>query len=182
MGAKRDPILVAWLLISVALNVTGLASLVDGAVVWVKFFQQFIDQYRVLVRNPLQAAFHFVWPSSWPTVPGWAFDLLVVWASVFVGTNIAFYRATGGTILGDAWRRVSGIGSFLIFLMISLMMFLSVPFGTLSLIVRPQNYKKNILFPDRPRAVRSVAYAIGAVFAAFILILFVNFQIKRLQP
>lgn len=136
VGAKRDPILAAWLLISVALYVTGLASLVDGAVVWVKFFQQFIDQYRTLVRNPLQAAVSFIWPSSWPAVPGWASDVLVVWASVFIGT------------------------------------------GTLSLIVRPQNYRKNILY----RAVRSVAYAIAAVFAAFILLLFVNFQLKRLHP
>lgn len=158
-----------------------MASLVDGFVVWAKFFQEFIDIYRALVREPLVWAFHQIWPSAWPRVPKFFFDLLVIWSGLFIGINIALFRATGKTLLEDAWSHVKGVRSFFIFLFISLLMFISIPFGMLRATLDLRNYRNNILFPERPKSNKLVAQSIAFVFSAFVLLLFINFRINRIQ-
>jgi hypothetical protein len=51
---KRDFWLYVGLVISGLLNLTGLASIVDGLVTWAHFFRDIIDVYRTVIREPRQ--------------------------------------------------------------------------------------------------------------------------------
>ena len=155
----------------------GLASLVDGAVVWAQFIQQIISVYRTAVREPLQwIAFQF-WPASWPSIPPSAFDVLVIWSCLFLSLNLMLYRATGETLLSKAFAMVRNPKSFLIFLLVSTAMFVTAPFGALRMLLTPSEYRHNPYFPWRRDAVISLLYSLMFVVGAFVLMLFVNFQI-----
>ena len=47
------PIVYLWLALSLLLNVSGIASIVDGFVHWASFFKDFLDIYRAWIREPL---------------------------------------------------------------------------------------------------------------------------------
>lgn len=175
-----DPILTTWLVLGVALNVIGLASLVDGVVVWADFIQHLVETYRTFIREPLEWAARAVWPASWPRIPAAAFDLLVVWSCLFLSTNIALYRSTGTFLLSKALGKVRSIPSFFGFLLVFLLMFVTIPFGILRQLSSVNAYRYNVLFPHRREATLSVLYSLLFVIGMFILLLFVNFQSERI--
>ena len=177
---RRDPILLTWLGLSVALNVIGMASLVDGLVVWADFVRQIVAVYRSVVREPMQCAVQLIWPTSWPRLPAGAFDILVVWSCLFLSTNIALYRVAGIFVLSEAFARVRGFGSLLGFVWGSLLMFITVPFGILRFLLSPNEYRYNPLFPHRREMTLSVLHSLLFVVGVFVLLLFVNFQLKRI--
>lgn len=178
--ARRDPILMTWLGLSVALNVIGMASLVDGVVIWADFIRQMVELYRALIRDPLEWAAQLFWPASWPRIPASFFDLLVVWSCLFLSTNIALYRSAGTFLLSKAFAKVQGFGSFFGFVFVSTLMFITVPFGMLRHLLSPNEYRYNVLFPHRREVTLSILYSLLFVVGMFILLLFVNFQIKRI--
>jgi hypothetical protein len=51
-----------WFALSLLLNVSGIASIVDGFVHWAYFFRDFLDLYRHWIREPLSWAVHLVFP------------------------------------------------------------------------------------------------------------------------
>ena len=77
---RVGPFLYVWLAISVLLNVSGIASILDGFVQWGHFSSDGINQYRVNIREPVSAAFYVLWPTHWARIEGWVFDALVVLA------------------------------------------------------------------------------------------------------
>jgi hypothetical protein len=89
------PFLYFWLALSMLLNIAGVASIVDGLVHWAGFFRDALDNYRASIREPLSWAVHLVWPSWWPKIPAWVFDLLVVWSTFFLAINLANLQAYG---------------------------------------------------------------------------------------
>ena len=178
--AGRDPILATWLALSVALNVIGMASLAEGTVVWVDFIRQIITVYREVIQEPLRWATELVWPSGWPRIPPAVFDVFVVWSCLFLSMNIALYRATGTTVLSAALGHVRGVRSFFVFVLISALMFITLPFGTLRHLLTPNEYRYNALFPARRETTFSVLYSLLFVIGLFVLVLFVNYQFKRL--
>ena len=178
--ARRDPILMTWLGLSVALNVIGIASLVHGVVIWADFIRQMVEIYRAFIREPLEWAAQLIWPASWPRIPAVLLDLLVIWSCLFLSTNIALYRSAGTFLLSEAFAKVRGLGSFLRFVLISILIFITVPFGILRHLLSPNEYRYNVLFPHRREMTFSILYSLLFVVGMFILLLFLNFQIKRI--
>jgi hypothetical protein len=178
----RDPVLGTWLALSVVLNVIGMASLVDGVVVWADFIRHIIGIYREVVHEPLRLAIGLVWPAGWPPIPRTAIDLLVMWSCVFLSVNLALYRETGKTALSAAAERVRGVGSFAVFLLISALMFITLPLGTVRHLLTPSRYRYNPYFPERHRATRAILLSLSFVLGLFILVLFLNYQVRRLDP
>ncbi len=86
------PVAKLWLLVSVLINVSGIASIMDGFFRWHGFFRDFLDLYRAWIRGPVSWALHLAWPASWPHIPETLIDLLIVWSGFFLATNIYFLK------------------------------------------------------------------------------------------
>jgi hypothetical protein len=82
------PIIYAWLLLSLVLNITGIASILDGFVVWADFFKNAISLYQMTIRGPIMLAVNLIYPSAWPRIPGWVFDIVIVWTSFFLAYRL----------------------------------------------------------------------------------------------
>jgi hypothetical protein len=102
---KLGPFLYLWLALSTLLNISGIASIVDGLVHWVHFFRDFLDIYRTWIREPISWAVHLMWPSWWPRIPKWMFDVFVVWAAFFLAGNICWIRKEGETLVAEIFRQ-----------------------------------------------------------------------------
>lgn len=76
------------LIVSITLNITGLASLVDGFVTWVGFFGEVVQLYEFLIRQPLIHIVNFVYPFSWPRIPLWVFDIAILWTTFGLSTQL----------------------------------------------------------------------------------------------
>jgi len=92
------PFIYLWLALSMLLNIASIASIVDGFVHWAYFFKDFLDTYRAWIREPISWAVHLVWPSWWPKIPSWVFDLLVIWAAFVFGFNFGVIRNSGRSV------------------------------------------------------------------------------------
>jgi hypothetical protein len=110
------PILYLWLALSMLLNISGVASIVDGFVHWANFFKDFLDIYRAWIREPISWAVHLVWPSWWPKIPPWVFDLLVIWSAFYFGANVVIVKSHGRSLVSEMFDSVRdffrGLGGF----------------------------------------------------------------------
>lgn len=111
---RRDVFIYLWLGLSLLLNISGMASIVDGLVQWVSFLKDLLGIYQTWIREPISWIVHLVWPPSWPKIPTWALDIFVIWSGLFLAINIANFRAYGesywtsavrseGILKGAAW-------------------------------------------------------------------------------
>jgi hypothetical protein len=127
------PIIYLWLALSVLLNVSGIASIVDGIVHWANFFKDFLDIYRHFIREPISWAVHLVWPSWWPKIPPLVFDIFVIWSACFFAYNMSFIRLNGISLLAgiiqDQHLGIVGIivVSFACFAVAPLAILVSIP-------------------------------------------------------
>jgi len=80
------------LALSVVLNISGIASIIDGFFRWQGFFRDFLETYRAWIRHPVSWAIHLVWPASWPRIPESLFDVLIVWSGIFLAANLCSLR------------------------------------------------------------------------------------------
>jgi len=92
------PIVYLWLALSLLLNVSGIASIVDGFVHWANFFKDFLDIYRHWIREPLSWAVHLVLALK---IPPWVFDYFVISSAFFFGTNAMGIRRDGRSFFID---------------------------------------------------------------------------------
>ena len=85
------PLPITYLLIglSILLNFASMASLVDGFIIWIGFFKDFVDLYEKLVREPVHAFVIQVLPLSWPRPPLWLYDVIVIWGACFLGFRMS---------------------------------------------------------------------------------------------
>lgn len=156
-----------WLGISGAMNLSGMASIVDGFVTWANFFRNIIDVYRVTIREPLAWIGHFIWPFG--PIPGWVFDVVVIWAALVLAVNIWWHREVGGTVFGairdDFRERDFGEAleklAELIFLPLVLLLY---------------QFSESV---DKRREVRKVLLNFLFLIATFTLLLFINWQIRQ---
>jgi hypothetical protein len=81
-----------WIGMTIILTVTGLASIVDGVVVWADFIAQILQVYKSTLRDPLAQAINMLWPTGWPRVPKSFFDFAIVWSSFFSGLRLFWSR------------------------------------------------------------------------------------------
>lgn len=74
--------------LSIILTLAGLASIVDAFIVWARFFAEIIDLYKNLIREPLAYAVDLLWPDAWPDIPRIVFDILIIWISCFTALRL----------------------------------------------------------------------------------------------
>jgi predicted anti-sigma-YlaC factor YlaD len=102
----EHPFAATWILVSFICSIGGLMGIVEGWVRWHDFLaNNFLDYYKALIRQPLAWAVNLVWPATWPTIPGWIFDVMVLWV---VAANAAarFYYAAAAPHDVDMGRRM----------------------------------------------------------------------------
>ena len=93
----------AWLALTVILTLTGLASIVDGFVIWADFIAQIIHVYKSTLRDPIAHLVDIAWPQGWPRIAKMVFDLLIVWSAFFTALRLFWARE-------GRWIRKSGRG------------------------------------------------------------------------
>ena len=172
---NRDFWLYVGLAISGLLNLTGMASIVDGLVTWAHFFREIIDVYRTVIREPLAYVGNHIWPFG--HIPHWAFDVFVLWSALFLATNIFAQRAEGQTLFGliRSFYREDGLIKasiaailFTIFLPISLI--------TMFLGVAAEGASEKA---EHRRGAIDVVQNFLLILALFVVILFINWQLKK---
>jgi hypothetical protein len=177
VGKKWGPFLYLWFALSVLVNVSGIGSIVDGLVHWVGFFREAVDIYRAWIREPLSFAVNLMWPSRWPRIPGWAFDLFVVWSTFFLAANIAFYRHTGKTLVATTIRKAGVIGGYLI----AVALFLGAPIIVLIDIFRSDKIMirgESIDGAIRRESIEIVIYFF-LIIAIVVVFAFLNWQLQH---
>jgi hypothetical protein len=101
---RRDIVIYLWLVLSALLNISGIASIVDGLVHWTAFLKDLLSIYRAWIREPISWVVYLAWPSWWPKIPAWVFDVFVIWSACFLTLNIASFREHGESVLKSAVR------------------------------------------------------------------------------
>ncbi len=172
--SSRDFWLYVGLVISGLLNLTGMASIVDGLVTWAHFFRDIIDVYRTVIREPLAYVGNHIWPFG--HIPHWFFDVFVLWSAIFLAANIIVRRENDNTIFGTIYEayRDEGIieGTKVIAMVIFLPIWLiAVFFGV---IADDASEKAN-----QRRVLKDILKNFLLILALFVVILFINWQLKK---
>ncbi len=172
---NRDFWLYVGLVISGLLNLTGLASIVDGLVTWSHFFREIIDVYRTVIREPLAYVGNHLWPFG--HIPHWAFDVFVLWSALFLAMNIYFYRKSGETafqFVHETYRNdglIKALGLAIVLPMV-------LPIGLI-----PMFLGEGV--PDASGKAKARRGAIDIlqnfllILGLFVVILFINWQLKK---
>jgi hypothetical protein len=172
---NRDFWLYVGLVISGLLNLTGMASIVDGLVTWAHFFREIIDVYRTVIREPLAYVGNHLWPFG--QIPHWAFDVFVLWSALFLALNIFALkssRETAWLLVRRAYRDGGLTDGFLgaivltIFLPIALILLFS---GVIAADASEKAYQRG--------NVKGVLENFLLILAVFVVILFINWQLKK---
>jgi hypothetical protein len=151
------------------LNVAGIASIVDGLVHWAAFLKDFLGTYRTWIRAPISWAAHLLWPASWPKIPTWGFDLIVVWSAIFLAANICWLKKFSKTIIGDLINR-HGIFAGVLQTVIA---FVTFPFFLAQSLTIPTNVTEKRLATET-----SIYFLI--LISAVIVLAFLNWQLRHL--
>jgi hypothetical protein len=154
-----------WLGISGFLTISSMASIVDGFVTWATVFREFVDAYRWAIRDPLAHLGAAIWPFG--DIPGWVFDVFVLWASLFMTFNLV-WRSHGQLV----FREVRGVYRENGFGLASLV--------ALNLILFPIMLVAAYLDGRAGAGTRGVLRNFARILGLFILILLVNWQLKKL--
>ncbi len=170
--SERNFWLYVGLVISGLLNLTGLASIVDGLVTWAHFFRDIIDVYRTMIREPLAYVGNHIWPFG--HIPHWAFDVFVLWSALFLATNIFSHKRYSKTLFGEI-REVYRDGglikalSYVLFAIFLPIILIFLPFGLGDAAERAE-YRT---------VVREILKNFVLILAVFVVMLFINWQLKK---
>ncbi len=164
------PFFYLWFGLSILLNVSGIASIVDGFVHWANFFKDFLDIYREWIREPISWAAHLVWPSWWPKIPPWVFDLFVIWSAFFLARNIWSIRRWGRSAVSIIIEDRRGEG---IFNLISIFVFFAL--GPLMTPVASLSDDE-----ENRRGAREVLAYFFLLIATVIVLAFLNWQLQHI--
>jgi hypothetical protein len=168
-SSPLGPFLYLWLALSMLLNVAGVASIVDGLVHWAIFFKDFLNIYRVWIRGPISWAAHIIWPASWPKIPTWGYDLLVIWSAVFLAANICWLKRFGKTTISYLIDR-HGIPAGILRTVVA---FVTFPFFLAKGLTAPSDATEKRL------ATQTSVYFLILI-SAVIVLAFLNWQLRHL--
>jgi hypothetical protein len=87
----------------------GLASMVEGAKIWVGFFREIIGLYQQWIRIPIYNALLLVWPASFPTPPRTLVDLFMIWSSFFAAANYHIIREEGRNVISHIYANENNL-------------------------------------------------------------------------
>lgn len=165
-----------WLLISAGGNVLGLASLVDNVVVWADFFKHVIELYREYIRGPIAFVGNHVWPFG--KIPGWFFDVFVLWSIFFISLNIFAYREDKTTMLSITYQEIMDENTIIKKLKALVVILITLFLFPIIFIIQ---FYAAVIAGDTgvsdPKYAKEVASYVGIIIAIFIIILFINYQI-----
>jgi hypothetical protein len=156
------PFICVWLAISVLLNVSGMASIVDGFVVWGGFIQDFIGLYRHWIREPTHGVLQLLWP--WGPLPRWVADWALIGGSFSVANSIDIKINTG--ISSKASLAVNVVAA-------TLGTLLHLLFGPLAIVMA--------VLPPWPLGGRDRRKPLywSLMLGIVVLLMFLNWQVKR---
>jgi hypothetical protein len=178
--ARHGPFLYLWLALSTLLNLTGMASIVQGFIDWAQFLAEFINLYRVSVREPLSWAAHLAWPSSWPRIPGLVIDWLCVSAGFFLAMNIFGLIRDKQTFFGWLMAEVAGASSAFkkvsMALTHTIHLLMAVVLGPLLPLVFLGSWPTR---HEQWRSLGQLYFYWLSIVAAFVSLVFLNWQLKR---
>jgi hypothetical protein len=176
------------LALSVLLNVSGMASIVDGFVVWGGFIRDFVDIYQTWIREPIHGALQFVWPLG--RLPRWVADWFCINGSVAAAYNLALVYHGEKTVLGGIidirklyLERLRALGPLLflfapLFVLIAIFgLIAAAMFGLLYLWIR---VIVELAFRGRiPSMMLSVFLCWLGLVGTLIVLMFLNWQMLR---
>jgi hypothetical protein len=152
--------------ISGILTIGSMASIVDGLVTWAQLFREFVDAYRWAIRDPLAYIGNAIWPFG--DIPGWVFDVFVLWSALFMALNIFWLRSNGKLVFSE----IRGVYREYGFGLASLV--------ALHLILFPITLVAAYVEGRAGAATHSFLRNFARILGLFILILLVNWQLKKL--
>jgi hypothetical protein len=168
-----------WLAISAAGNLLGLASLVDNVVVWADFFKHIIELYRDNIRAPVAWVGNHLWPFG--KLPGWVFDVVIVYSIFVLSANIAIYREKRRAAVDLMYANVLITMNFNRWL--AILMAIAFPIVIIyDVVLQYLDYDR---YARRRLLINTREWSFE-IFAAFIVVIFmiilvINYQILKLQ-
>jgi hypothetical protein len=153
------------LVISGALNIGGMASIADGVVAWAPFLHGLIDAYRWAIRDPLAYTGNAIWPFG--IIPGWVFDVFVLWVSLFITLNLFWLHAHGQPVfkeVRDIYRN-EGFGA--------------ASLVAVNLILFPVMLLAAYMGGRAGAGTRGVLRNFAFIFGLFIVLLLVNWPLRK---
>jgi hypothetical protein len=91
------------------LGILGIASIVEGARIWVGFLREIVALYASWIREPLYNVLLSIWPASWSTPSLLAVDLAMIWTSFFAAANYHIIREEGRSIVGHIYTNENNL-------------------------------------------------------------------------
>jgi hypothetical protein len=167
---RRDIFIYLWLVLSLLLNISGIASIVDGFVQWTSFLKDLLSMYQAWIREPISWVVHLVWPSWWPKIPAWALDVFIVWSGLFLAININNVRVYGESYWKsavDSEGILKGTAGVVFFFL-----FAPVIYPTVAALGHDEDRR------EREEARQVLRYYIFLV-AMIIVLMFLNWQLKK---
>jgi hypothetical protein len=148
-----------------ALTIGSMASIMDGFVTWAAFFRAFIDAYRWAILEPLAYTGNAVWPFG--AIPGWLFDVFVLWCAMFMTLNIFWLRSNGQPVFKEVRDiyRDDGFGA--------------ASLVAVNLILFPMMLVAAYLGGRAGAGTRGVLRNFAFILGLFILILLVNWPLQK---
>lgn len=113
-AAQRTPVEHAWLGLSIALNILGIAGIAEDTLKWKSFLANLLYYYRHYVTDAIYKFFGLIWPNFlWFPLPYAASDLLVLMAGFFAAANFYTIHTEGTSVIERVWKTHCNKGGFI---------------------------------------------------------------------
>jgi hypothetical protein len=113
-AAQRTPVEHAWLGLSIALNILGIAGIAEDTLKWKSFLANLLYYYRRYVTEVIYNFFSLIWPDFlWFPLPYAVSDLLVLMAGFFAAANFYTIQTEGMSVIERVWKAHCNKGGFI---------------------------------------------------------------------
>jgi len=111
--AVRTPIEHAWLGLSIALNILGIAGIAEDALKWKSFLTNLLYYYRRYITELIYNFFSLIWPDFlWFPLPYAVSDLLILTAGFFAAANFYTMQTEGTSVIDRVSKTHCNKGGF----------------------------------------------------------------------
>jgi len=171
------PVIYTGLAVFLVLNIFSMASIINGYMTWHAFFQDFLDVYRTLIRDPIVWVMELTVDWLGWGVPKWIADLFVIWNGLFLSANMMVLRMDGHTYV----QRQIGRNGLLLGMIDTAIVFISMP--VVMIVIYFFLIRKAMIGKSQPTdRIMRMAISITLVWFACIIcpllfLIFVNWQL-----
>jgi hypothetical protein len=111
--AQRTPVEHAWLGLSIALNILGIASIAEDTLKWKSFLASLLYFYRRYITDVIHYLLSLIWPETWLfPLPYAISDLFVIMAGFFAAANFYTIQTEGTSVVERVWSTHCNKGAF----------------------------------------------------------------------